>query len=111
AEQINNALIQLNQVTQQNASASEELATNSEELANQAEHLREIISFFKLGENIGGQHSMISKPKHSPAFITQPKDQKYSTSSERLKQKINAGINLSLKNRESDENNKMFDKY
>lgn len=50
ADQINMAIQQLNMVTQQNAATSEELATNAVELAAQAEQLREIISFFKIGE-------------------------------------------------------------
>lgn len=50
ADQINTAIQQLNMVTQQNAATSEELSTNAVELAAQAEHLREIISFFKIGQ-------------------------------------------------------------
>ncbi len=48
AEQINTALASLNQITQQNASASEELASSSEELSAQAEQLKEMTAFFKL---------------------------------------------------------------
>lgn len=48
-DQINNAVQQMNDITQQNAAASEELATSSEEFASQAEHLKEIIDFFKTG--------------------------------------------------------------
>lgn len=48
ANQINDALARLNEVTQQNASASEELASSSEELSAQAEQLKEMISFFRI---------------------------------------------------------------
>ncbi|MBT1697661.1 hypothetical protein KK083_12285 [Fulvivirgaceae bacterium PWU4] len=48
AEQINAALAQLNQVTQQNASSSEELASASTNFNNQAEKLKDTVSFFKL---------------------------------------------------------------
>ncbi|WP_224997075.1 methyl-accepting chemotaxis protein [Cesiribacter sp. SM1] len=48
AEQINVALSQLNQVTQQNASSSEELASASNNFNSQAKHLKELVSFFKL---------------------------------------------------------------
>lgn len=48
AEQINAALAQLNQVTQQNASSSEELASASTTFNNQAGKLKETVSFFKL---------------------------------------------------------------
>jgi len=51
ADQINNAIQQLNQVTQQNAAASEEMATSSEELSSQADQLKEIIAFFKIGND------------------------------------------------------------
>jgi methyl-accepting chemotaxis protein len=46
--QINMAMTQLNQVTQQNASSSEELAATSEEMSSQAEQLQQVVSFFKL---------------------------------------------------------------
>lgn len=46
--QVNDAIGSLNQVVQQNASASEELATSAEELSARAEHFRDVISFFKL---------------------------------------------------------------
>jgi len=38
----------LDQVTQQNASASEELASASQEMNSQATHLKKLISFFKV---------------------------------------------------------------
>ena len=52
--QINSAMGQLNQITQQNASASEELAATSEEMSGQTEQLEKIMMFFKLG-NAGVQ--------------------------------------------------------
>jgi len=50
AQQINQALMQLDLVVQQNASASEESASMAEELSGQALQLSETIAFFKLGE-------------------------------------------------------------
>jgi len=44
--QINSAMGQLNQITQQNASASEELAATAEEMSGQATNLQELMSFF-----------------------------------------------------------------
>jgi methyl-accepting chemotaxis protein len=46
--QINAAVTQLSQTTQQNASSSEELAATAEEMSGQAEHLQQAMSFFKL---------------------------------------------------------------
>ncbi len=48
AEQINNAVMQLDTVIQQNASSSEELSSMAEELSSQAEKLVDEISFFKV---------------------------------------------------------------
>lgn len=50
-EQVNNAIVDLNQIIQQNAGASEELATSAEELASQAEQLKNLIGFFKIDES------------------------------------------------------------
>jgi methyl-accepting chemotaxis protein len=44
--QINNAMGQVGQVTQRNASASEELASTAEEMASQAESLQQLMTFF-----------------------------------------------------------------
>lgn len=46
--QVNIALRELEQATQQNAAASEELAATSEELSSQATELQSAVSFFKL---------------------------------------------------------------
>ncbi len=48
AGQINEAMMQLDQVIQQNAASAEEASAMSEELTAQAEQLREMISFFKM---------------------------------------------------------------
>jgi methyl-accepting chemotaxis protein len=52
--QINAAMGQLNQTTQQNASASEQLAATAEEMSGQAEQLQQLMSFFKIDANGGG---------------------------------------------------------
>jgi uncharacterized phage infection (PIP) family protein YhgE len=52
ADQINRAIIQLDQVIQQNASGAEELSATAEELTSQAEQLQAAISFFRLGEEL-----------------------------------------------------------
>jgi len=49
--QVNSAMGQLDQVSQQSAASSEELAATSEELSANAEQLQKIIGFFKLNEN------------------------------------------------------------
>jgi methyl-accepting chemotaxis protein len=47
--QINTAMTQLNQITQQNASSSEELAATAEEMSSQAAQLQEVMGFFQVG--------------------------------------------------------------
>lgn len=49
--QINKALLQVEQVTQRNASSAEELSSTAEELAAQAESLQQLMAFFKMREN------------------------------------------------------------
>ena len=60
--QINVAMTQLNQITQQNASSSEELAATSEEMSGQAQQLQELMAFFTI-DNFA---SPISKAKQHP---------------------------------------------
>jgi methyl-accepting chemotaxis protein len=60
--QINIAMTQLSQLTQQNASASEELAATSEEMSAQAQQLQVAMSFFKT------DHA--GKPVRAPASVS-----------------------------------------
>ena len=53
AEQINQAMLQLDQVIQQNAASAEEASSMSEELTAQAERLKDMISFFRMSESGG----------------------------------------------------------
>jgi methyl-accepting chemotaxis protein len=46
--QLNQAMLGLNDVTQQNAAAAEELSSTSEEMAAQAEGLLQLVSFFRV---------------------------------------------------------------
>jgi methyl-accepting chemotaxis protein len=71
AAQINTAMNQLNQITQQNASATEELAATAEEMSSQAEQLQQLMSYFKVngGSPVKHQafHPSVSKPAAKPA--------------------------------------------
>jgi len=60
--QINTAMTQLNQITQQNASSSEELAATAEEMSSQAEQLQQAMGFFRLESGAGGTVSGARKP-------------------------------------------------
>ncbi|MCP3136450.1 methyl-accepting chemotaxis protein [Pyxidicoccus xibeiensis] len=52
--QMNRAMMQVDQVTQRNASAAEELSSTAEEMASQAESLLQMMTFFRLGD--GGEY-------------------------------------------------------
>ncbi|MFD1682025.1 HAMP domain-containing protein [Pseudomonas rhodesiae] len=75
--QINTAMTQLNQVTQQNASSSEELAATAEEMSSQAEQLQQAMSFFVLDTTSraatqSSVDSAGSKPTRQPPRPAQP---------------------------------------
>jgi methyl-accepting chemotaxis protein len=77
AEQINAALAQLNQVTQQNASSSEELASASTSFNNQSGKLKETVSFFKLdktGEVTYQRERIISKIEQLKAILNETEE-------------------------------------
>ena len=67
--QINTAMTQLNQVTQQNASSSEELAATAEEMSSQAEQLQQAMSFFVLDSTpkTTAQNSSVEGPGSQPS--------------------------------------------
>jgi methyl-accepting chemotaxis protein len=60
--QINIAMVQLNQVTQQNASSSEELAATAEEMSSQAEQLQRAMAFFTL-ESESSETAPMARPR------------------------------------------------
>lgn len=68
ADQINNAILQLNLVTQHNATSAEELTSSAEELSNQAEHLNEVSAYFNIEKSIEKNELTHSRVvKSSPA--------------------------------------------
>ena len=78
ASQINEAIQQLDKVTQQNAGASEEMSATSEELAAQAEELQTSISFFKVDNGAAknrrnaSQRAAAHRPAPAAAARPQP---------------------------------------
>ncbi|WP_313603393.1 methyl-accepting chemotaxis protein [Rhizobium sp.] len=66
ASQINEAIQQLDKVTQQNAGSSEEMSSTSEELAAQAEELQASISFFKVDTT--GSRNHAAPAARAPAY-------------------------------------------
>ncbi|MBS1231119.1 MAG: methyl-accepting chemotaxis sensory transducer, partial [Proteobacteria bacterium] len=66
-DQVNTAISQLSQITQQNASASEELAATAEEMSGQAGALQELMGFFSLGSGAQAHHQAPAVVKARPA--------------------------------------------
>jgi methyl-accepting chemotaxis protein len=68
--QVNSALLQLNKVTQQNASSSEELASSSEELASQSGEMLQSIEFFKTTQTAAPRTgaAMVYMPEKDDVF-------------------------------------------
>jgi len=62
-DQINNAIQQFGQVVQENAAAAEEMATSAEELSSQAEQLKDLIAYFRLGNEGQTQFDFAAKHK------------------------------------------------
>jgi methyl-accepting chemotaxis protein len=60
-EQINKAILQLEQVIQHNAAASEELASMAEQLSAQSRQLEEEISFFITEQDVAEKALVIKR--------------------------------------------------
>jgi methyl-accepting chemotaxis protein len=121
SDQVNNAIQQLNQVTQQNAASSEELATSAEELSSQADQLKQIIAFFKVGDESAqsfGQKSQTKTFKQQSAggngkeAANSGQNNQFTRSAKREEQKdqkSGQGFDLKMYNKETDDNN--FENY
>jgi methyl-accepting chemotaxis protein len=74
AGQIAKSIQQLDSVIQQNASTSEEMASTSEELSGQSEQLAEIVSFFKVKEDLNvARYQKPTQHQGNKSFDPQPK--------------------------------------
>jgi methyl-accepting chemotaxis protein len=76
ASQINVAMNQMSQITQQNASGSEELAATAEEMSGQAEQLQELIGFFSISNSDSSSKRVNTKKAAKPkaAAYTPPSE-------------------------------------
>ena len=66
--QVNTALLQMDEMTQQNASLVEEAAAASEAMGAQAQELDALVSFFKLNESEYVKHTGITHTKKQTAL-------------------------------------------
>jgi methyl-accepting chemotaxis protein len=77
--QVNKAMIQVDQVTQRNASAAEELSSTAEEMASQAESLWQLMRFFHT-ETGNGHPSVVPSYQTPEPTTTRPVHRPQSTS-------------------------------
>ena len=66
-DQTNTAMLQLDEITQQNAAAAEELSSTSEELSSQARTLVSTTTFFSLTETDRDQKLLLNAPEQGKA--------------------------------------------
>ena len=71
--QVNQAIEQLDRVSQQNAAASEELAATAQEMSGQIEQLQTTINFFKLGEEEMEEEIIVKKTRRRKRTLSQKK--------------------------------------
>jgi methyl-accepting chemotaxis protein len=110
AEQINQALVQLEKVIQQNASASEEMASTTEELTSQSEQLVSALAFFRTGDegHTATVRSAVAKPvRHVEAAAgkaVKPNSHAAASGTKAMAAKAGAGggVNLRLKDKDKD---------
>ena len=76
ADQINQAIRELDRVIQQNSAAAEQSAANSASLSEEAETLTELIGFFELGTGMATSKAMTSDPYKKPASQPQRSENK-----------------------------------
>jgi methyl-accepting chemotaxis protein len=96
-DQINQAIQQLDKVTQLNASASEEMSATSEELAAQSEQLQASIAYFRIDAAANGRRP-VRAPKPESVDTASPERPPQSRSSRvaaarPVAQKVRAGAN------------------
>jgi methyl-accepting chemotaxis protein len=70
-EQINQAIVQMDQVTQQNAALVEESAAASEAMQEQARKLAELVSVFRVGQSAPALAAP-SRPRPAPRVAAKP---------------------------------------
>jgi len=76
-DQVNKAVTQMDEMTQQNAALVEEAATASGAMTEQAQSLKEQIAFFDVGEQVPIQNTKKPKPTISHKLTTSHKTESY----------------------------------
>ena len=67
-DQVNQAVTQMDEVTQSNAAQTEELSSTAQALADQAEELQALVARFELGTGLAAQPEVVPRTNgHGPA--------------------------------------------
>jgi methyl-accepting chemotaxis protein len=112
AEQINQALVQLEKVIQHNAAASEEMASTTEELSSQSEQLVSALAFFRTGNDDRTAMAETSAAKLARSIAAGAGEPPSNSASHCTAKATagNTGVNLKLKDKE-DDLNKEFERF
>jgi methyl-accepting chemotaxis protein len=97
AEQINQALQQLEKVIQHNASTAEEMSAATEELSSQAENLVSALSFFRTGDE--GMEHRPAAPVRAPqpaAAARRPAKEAHGAAAKKSAKKPREGFALKM---------------
>jgi methyl-accepting chemotaxis protein len=117
AEQINQALVQLEKVIQQNASASEEMAATTEELSSQSDQLVSALAFFRTGESgytAAARPAAVRPARHVESAPSRPGKANGHPPPLAKKAAASAGVSLRLKDKDrdkSDDLDKEFERF
>lgn len=84
AENINNAILQLNQIAQQNASSAEELASGADVFITQANELKENITFFDKNKNKNNKKAIIERINKLSMLLSKYEDNEVEITDEEL---------------------------
>jgi len=96
-EQVNAAVANMSQVTQQNAANAEESASASEELSSQASELASMVHEFKLSENHGSHHVVQNGNKQNAPQPPNPQNRRLGVIPDKRPDAHNAPITKSIK--------------
>jgi methyl-accepting chemotaxis protein len=104
SDQVNNALQQLNQVVQKNAANAEEVAATSEELNSQSINMKELVSYFNIGEQ-SHSHATVAKKKSSYSASTETRKEVKATKQVKIKENHKSnGVHINLGGGDSHDN-------
>jgi methyl-accepting chemotaxis protein len=114
-DQINQAIQQLDKVTQRNASASEQMSATAEELAAQSQQLQSTIAYFRIGETAARPAPARRRPAAARPAVRKPEalpaPRRAAAAAPRPAAAQAGGFALSLAAGGADDQDSAFEKY